>query len=504
MQKVELKASKVLHVGPCDNSANHYPLAKKKQSFEFLREIAHLRPRSNTIGAVARIRNALATATHTFFQNNGFLYVHTPIITCSDCEGAGEMFQVTTLLGKIKEEEASPKLSPQELEALQGEVAAQGDKVKQLKEEAAADKSNKGLASSVKKEVALLLKLKEDLAKAEERRRLMLLVKAFPLVGPIPEAVQRAADLRRARVEGGIPRLAGGEVDYGKDFFSKPAFLTVSGQLNAEYFACALRTSTLSFWMIEPEIAFATLQDVMQCAEDYVQFCCNFLLQNCSGSDSTGCRCRADLEFIAKVIDPAAVERLKAVGSTPFKRLSYTDAIQILQDVVASKKKKFEFKVCATTQRDIPSRIHGSQRGVNPLEKVKVEWGCDLQSEHERYLTEEVFKQPVIVYDYPAGIKAFYMRLNDDGKTVAAMDVLVPKVGELIGGSQREERLERRIVESGMPLEPYRGYLDLRRYGTVPHGGFGLGFERLILFATGLENIRETIPFPRWPGHADY
>ncbi|GLC38631.1 hypothetical protein PLESTB_000454300 [Pleodorina starrii] len=456
-QAVELKATKVLHVGPCD--AATYPIAKKKTSYEFLREKMHLRPRANTIGAVARIRNALAFATHKFFQENGFLYVHTPIITASDCEGAGEMFQVTTLIGKMKEYTDVPSVSPQQLEALKGELAAQGDAVKAAKAAAAANKEDKELAAASKAAVDKLLKLKEEFAKAEES----------------------------SRIVGGIKRLPDGTPDYKEDFFSKPAYLTVSGQLQGEFYASALSNiytfgptfraehsftarHLAEFWMIEPEMAFCDLKDDMQCAEDYVRYCCKHLLDNCA----------ADLEFINKMVDNTALARLQQVASTPFKRVSYTEAIELLQDVVARGVKQFEFKV---------------------------EWGIDLQTEHERYLTEEIFKQPVIVYNYPKDIKAFYMKLNEDGKTVAAMDVLVPKVGELIGGSQREDRLdvlEERIRDGGMDLAAYEGYLDLRRYGTVPHSGFGLGFERLVLFATGLDNIREVIPFPRWPGNAAY
>lgn len=456
-QKVELKATRVVHVGPTDAAV--YPLAKKKQSYEFLREKAHLRPRTNTIGAVARIRNALAYATHRFFQERGFLYVHTPILTSSDCEGAGEMFQVTTLLSGIGEASSAPPPSPEQLAALRERVAAQGGVVKEAKAAAAADKEDKAAAARSKEEVSMLLALKEELAAAEEA----------------------------ARVVGGIRRTPQGGVDWDADFFGRPTYLTVSGQLNAEYYACALSNvytfgptfraenshtarHLAEFWMIEPEIAFCDLQDDMQCAEDYVRYCCRHLLDHCQG----------DLAFVTSMIDKTAVERLEQVATTPFKRVTYTEAIAILEEAIKAKKKKFEFPV---------------------------EWGIDLQSEHERYLSEEVFRGPVILYNYPKAIKAFYMRLNDDGKTVAAMDVLVPKVGELIGGSQREERLdvlEARITEAGMPLEGYSGYLDLRRYGTVPHSGFGLGFERLLLFATGLDNIREVIPFPRWPGHVEY
>lgn len=451
-----MKASKILHVGKSDGS--EYPLAKKKQSMEYLREIAHLRPRTNTIGAVARIRNALAYATHKFFQDNGFLYVHTPIITASDCEGAGEMFQVTTLLSEAETKEHEP-VDEVALEALRAEVAEQGGKVKDAKAAAAEDKDNKDLAKASKKEVKKLLQMKESLAVMEEK----------------------------ARVVGGIQRKEDGSIDYSKDFFGKPSYLTVSGQLNGEYFACALSNiytfgptfraenshtarHLAEFWMIEPEMAFCTIEDDMQCAEDYVRFCCRHVLDTCL----------PDLEFITKMIDPHAIERLEQVASTPFMRLSYTDAIAKLEEVVKNGEKKFQFPVS---------------------------WGIDLQSEHERYLTEEVYKQPVIVYNYPKDIKAFYMRLNDDQKTVAAMDVLVPRVGELIGGSQREDRydvLKERIEATGMPLEPYASYLDMRKYGTVPHSGFGLGFERLILFATGIENIRDVIPFPRWPGNANF
>jgi asparaginyl-tRNA synthetase len=445
-----------VHLGRTDPAA--YPLAKKKQSYEFLREKAHLRPRTNTIGAVARIRSHLAYATHSFFQERGFLYVHTPIVTAADCEGAGEMFQVTTLLGKADEAPAAPAPPPERLAALRAAAAAAGDATKAAKAAAAADKADAGLAAGAKAAVAGLLAAKAALAEAEAA----------------------------ARAAGGLPRGADGRVDYSADFFGKPAYLTVSGQLNGEYYACALSNvytfgptfraenshtarHLCEFWMIEPEMAFCSLEDDMACAEAYVRHCCAHLLRVA----------RADLEFIVKMVDPLAIERLEGVAASPFKRLSYTEAVAELEAAVAGGK-NFEFPVS---------------------------WGVDLSSEHERYLTEEIHKQPVIVYNYPKEIKAFYMRLNDDGKTVAAMDVLVPRVGELIGGSAREDRLdvlEERILAAGMPLEAYSGYLDLRRYGSVPHAGFGLGFERLVMFATGLENIRDVIPFPRWPGHAEF
>ena len=321
---------------------------------EYLREKAHLRPRTNTIGAVARIRNALAYATHKFFQERNFLYVHTPIITASDCEGAGEMFQVTTLLGAVDEaSDAAPPPTAEEIEALKAAVLAHGAVVKEAKAAAAADKADKELAAKSKAAIGNLLAAKEALAKAEEG----------------------------ARIVGGIPRTEDGKVDYASDFFGKRAYLTVSGQLNGEYYACGLSNiytfgptfraenshtarHLAEFWMIEPEIAFCALEDDMTCAEDYVRFCCNHLLAHC----------RSDLEFITKMIDKEAIGRLEQVASTPFKRVSYTEAVEILEKAIADKKKKFDYPVS---------------------------WGIDLQSEHERYLTEEVFKQPVIVYNYP-------------------------------------------------------------------------------------------------------
>ncbi|WIA42435.1 hypothetical protein OEZ86_008432 [Tetradesmus obliquus] len=458
-QAVELKATAVLHLGPCEAAV--YPMAKKKQSMEFLREKAHLRSRTNTIGAVARIRNALSFATHSFFQENGFLYVHTPIITASDCEGAGEMFQVTTLLakkeGKEQQQEQQQPPSAEQLQQLREQVSAQGGAVKDAKAAAAADKADAGLAAASKAAVEQLLALKKQLAEAEEA----------------------------ALWVGGIKRTPGGEVDYSTDFFGRPAFLTVSGQLQGEYYACGLSSvytfgptfraenshtsrHLAEFWMIEPEIAFCNLEDDMRCAEDYVRYCCRFVLE----------RCMPDLQFIAKMIDPKAIERLQHVANSNFARCSYTEGIELLQKAVAEGRK---------------------------FEDMDVHWGIDLATEHERYLAEEVFKQPVIVYNYPKDIKAFYMRLNDDGKTVAAMDVLVPKVGELIGGSQREDRvevLESRMAEMGVSVD--EAYMDLRRFGSVPHSGFGLGFERLIMFATGIDNIRDVIPFPRWPGNVAF
>ena len=379
-QSVEIAADAVRVVGWVEEP-DTYPVSNKRHSFEYLREVAHLRARTNTFGAVARVRHALSLAIHNFFDRRGFYYVHTPIITASDCEGAGEMFRVSTL----------DALNP--------------------------------------------------------------------------------------------PRAESGGVDFGEDFFGREAHLTVSGQLNVETYACALSrghtfgptfraensntTRHLSeFWMIEPEIAFADLSDNADLAEAML----NDVL------DEVLTKRADDMGFFDLRIEKGLIERLRHVVDTPFRRLTYTEAIDILKGA----KKSFEFPV---------------------------EWGTDLQSEHERYLTEEHFKQPLVLMDYPKDIKAFYMRMNDDGKTVAAMDVLAPGIGEIIGGSQREERLDvldARLDEMNLPKADYDWYRDLRKYGTVPHAGFGLGFERLVQFTTGMANIRDVIPFPRAPKQAAF
>ena len=382
-QAVELQADSIEVVGWVDDP-DTYPIQPKKTSFEYLRDVAHLRPRTNTLGAVARVRHSLSMAVHRYFHEHGFFWVHTPIITASDAEGAGEMFHVSTL----------------------------------------------------------------DLVNS-----------------------------------GAIPRTPDGRTDFTQDFFGKEAFLTVSGQLNVEAYCCALskvytfgptfraENSNTSrhlaeFWMVEPEIAFADLVANADLAESFLKSIFTALLNE-----------RADdLKFFAERIDKESVARLERFVTSSFERMSYTEAIATLE----KSGRKFEFPV---------------------------RWGMDLQSEHERWLTEEHVKAPIVVMNYPKEIKAFYMRMNDDGKTVAAMDVLAPGIGEIIGGSQREERLDcldRRLAELGLDANHYWWYRDLRRYGTVPHAGFGLGLERTIIYATGMANIRDVIPFPRTPGNASF
>ncbi|WGL99299.1 asparagine--tRNA ligase [Arsenophonus sp. aPb] len=379
-QQFELSATQVVVVGMVENP-DSYPMAAKRHSVEYLREVAHLRPRTNLIGAVARVRNTLAQSIHRFFHEEGYLWVSTPIITASDTEGAGEMFRVSTL------------------------------------------------------------------------------------------------DLQN------IPRTEKGDINFDKDFFGREAFLTVSGQLNGEAYACALskiytfgptfraENSNTSrhlaeFWMVEPEVAFADLNDIASLAEKMLKYVFKSVLQERYD----------DLTFFADRIDKEVISRLEKFIASDFAQIDYTDAIKVLEQ--------------------------SGQTFENP-----VAWGIDLSSEHERYLAEQHFKAPVVVKNYPKDIKAFYMRLNDDNKTVAAMDVLAPGIGEIIGGSQREERLNKldaRMDEMGLNQQDYSWYRDLRRYGTVPHAGFGLGFERLVAYVTGVQNIRETIPFPRTPRNASF
>ena len=459
-QPFELRASSVSVIGSCD--AATYPFQKKKHTLEFLRENAHLRPRTKTVGAVLRVRGCLNRATHDFFGKNGFVQVHTPIITASDCEGAGEAFQVTTLLAEVDEalrRGGAGADSSSSLASADAAVAAAADAVRSAKAAAAADKA--AIAAAV-----------EHLNAAK--------------------AV--AASLRSGlEAASGPARAAGGRsIDYGRDFFGKPAFLTVSGQLQAEAAACALgdvytfgptfraENSNTSrhlaeFWMIEPEMAFADLGGAMSTCEAFVRHSLRAVLEGCAddlvalgGSGENG-----DI-----------VERLDRMASNKFHVLSYTDAISELVKASnsASKKDKFEFEP---------------------------HWGGDLAAEHERWLVDVAFGgEPVFVTDWPADIKAFYMKLNPDGRTVAAMDLLAPRVGELAGGSQREERLEvleaKMLQSMGDESENLRWYSDLRRFGTVPHAGFGVGFERLVQLASGVDNIRDTIPFPRYPGHAEF
>ena len=381
-QSVEIQAREIVVYGTAN--PEEYPLQKKGHTLEYLRDIAHLRPRTNTFGAIFRMRHQMAMAIHTFFHTRGFVYFHTPIITASDCEGAGQMFQVTT---------------------------------------------------------------------------------------------QNLYNLKRDE---------SGQIDYSSDFFGQPTALTVSGQLEGELGAMALgaiytfgptfraeNSNTprhlAEFWMIEPEVAFIEIEENMQLAQDFVQFCVNWALEHC----------REDIEFLAKMYDNELIDRLRFVVENDFVRLTYTEGIEILKKAVAEGK-KFEYPV---------------------------DWGTDLQSEHERYLVEDHFKKPVILTDYPKDIKSFYMKQNDDGKTVRAMDVLFPRIGEIIGGSQREEdyeKLRRRAEEMGVPTKDIWWYLDTRRFGTAPHSGFGLGFERLMLFVTGMQNIRDVIPFPRTPHNANF
>ena len=377
-QKMEIQATAIEVYGSAD--VETYPLQKKRHSFEYLREIAHLRPRTNTFGSVMRVRSRLAYAIHQFFNDRGFVYLNTPIITTSDCEGAGEMFQVTTL-----------------------------------------DLTN--------------------------------------------------------------PPKVDGKIDYGQDFFGDKTSLTVSGQLEGEIYALALseiytfgptfraENSNTSrhlseFWMVEPEMAFYDLDDDMDLAEEFIKYLLADIIENCY----------EDMEFFNQRIDKTILKTLQHILDNQFERLTYTDAIDRLQKST----EKFTYSV---------------------------EWGCALQAEHERYLSEKVFKKPIIVYNYPEKIKSFYMKLNEDGKTVRAMDVLLPKLGEIIGGSQREENYDillKRLKDSNLDPEEYWWYLDLRRFGSAPHSGFGLGFERLVQFVTGMENIRDVIPFPRTPKHAQF
>jgi asparaginyl-tRNA synthetase len=447
-------------VGWVDNP-DEYPIAQKRHTFEYLREVAHLRPRTNTFGAIARMRHCLSMAVHRFFDQRGFYYVHTPIVTGSDCEGAGQMFRVSTLdLLRLPLKQNGQARPPREGE---GPLKVHGDKLVATAQHAGASPQD---------------------AQAPLRGE----TEHPGAHGLAPKHMGHAMGHGAAAA---LPHDAA--IDWSEDFFGKETHLTVSGQLNVECYCCALsRVYTFGptfraensntsrhlaeFWMIEPEMAFCDLQGNSEVAEDFIKFLIDAALTERGD----------DMKFFEERIEKGLIERLKHVLESPFRRLDYTEAVEILR----RSGKNFEFPIS---------------------------WGSDLQSEHERYLTEEHFRQPVVLMNYPKQIKAFYMRVNEalprgegvpaDAQTVAAMDVLVPKIGEIIGGSQREERLEmldRRLEEMRLEKNDYWWYRDLRRYGTVPHAGFGLGFERLMLFITGMQNIRDVIPFPRAPKQCEF
>jgi len=447
-QSIELRASLVELVGSCP--ADSYPLQKKRHSLEFLRSIAHLRPRTNTIGAAMRVRSALSFATHEFFRSRGFVHVHTPLLTASDCEGAGEMFRVTTLpaAGEAAQPAAAAAGCGDDVAALDRAVKSAGEAVRALKEAAVVDKE--------------------------------------AVDGAVQELLARKAKLQAATEKQVAGKPAGDPL--ADDFFGRAAYLTVSGQLCAETYASALgdvytfgptfraedsntARHLAEFWMIEPEMAFTDLAANMDNAEAYVKHVVQYALRSCAD----------DFAMFAQFYDKGLKARLQALVETPFARVSYTEAVELLRAEIAKDPSKWEYPC--------------------------VEFGTDLATEHERWLAEVAFGSAVFVYNYPKAIKAFYMRDNDDGKTVAAMDLLVPGVGELIGGSQREERLPMllsKMEESGLDPEDYWWYVDLRRYGSVPHSGYGLGFERLVCYVTGIPNIRDVIPFPRYPGSCDF
>ena len=447
-QKCELQATEIEVLGEC--SATDYPLQKKKHSLEFLRNIAHLRPRTRTIQSMARVRSTLTQSTHEFFEKHGFTYVNTPIITRSDCEGAGEAFRITTDGGDGAGEAEDAGALEATATQLREEVAGQGLAVKEAK--AKAKEVGENPNAFAKDEIAKLLELK---ARAEE-------------------------------VEGRMASLGSGSSGE-EDFFGGPAFLTVSGQLEAETYACAVRDvytfgptfraensntqrHLAEFWMLEPELAFADLDDVINCSEAYIRFCIGAVLEK-NGED---------VAFFSDFVSEGREDLLRHFLACDWHRITYTEAIDCLLRSVEKGEAKFEYPVA---------------------------WGSDLQTEHERFLCERIFQgTPVYVTDYPKDIKAFYMRLNDDGKTVSAVDLLVPGIGELVGGSAREERIDLldEVMEKHGVTESLWWYRDLRKYGTVKHAGFGLGFERLVQLVTGLENIRDVTPFPRYPGHAEF
>ncbi|XP_073117324.1 asparagine--tRNA ligase, cytoplasmic 2 [Elaeis guineensis] len=440
---VQLKVEKILHVGIVD--LKKYPLADRKSSLEFLRAYPHLRPRTSIVASVTRIRNILSYGTHRFFQNNGFLYVHMPIITTTDSRVCGKMFHVTTLFSKSDDREKLMTTDDHEginLEVVKAAIREKSSRIEELKR----SDSNR----------EALLDAQRDLQKANKL--------ALQL-----EKRQKSTSLR---VEG---------VNFTNDFFSRPAFLSLSTRLHLESYACAL-SSVYTFgpvfqaddsqsprhlaemWMVEVELAFAELEDAINCVEDYLKFLCQSILENCS----------KDIKFLSKHMDKDCIDRLKSVGSSSFARITYAEALEILKQV---KDQTFE---------------------------TKVEQG--LSEEHESYLADKIYKRPVIIYKHPKEVKPFYMHVRDDGKTVSSFDIIVPKAGVLLRGSQMEERIDmitKRIQELGLPQEQYDWYLDLRRHGTVKHSGFSLVFEKMVMFATGLDDIRDTIAFPRTHGSAN-
>ncbi len=492
-QPFEIQAASVTVEGP---STGDYPLQPKKHSMEFLRSITHLRPRANTFQAVFRVRSLAAMAIHQFFQERDFVYVHTPLITGSDCEGAGEMFQVTTLdLNNVpKTEDGKVDFSqdfygkPTNLTVsgqLNGETFAMAFRnIYTFGPTFRAENSNTNRHAAefwmIEPEMAFadlqdLMRVEEDMLK-------------YIISYVLEHAPEEMAFFNQFVDKGlldrlnNIPKTEDGKVDFSQDFYGKPTNLTVSGQLNGETFAMAFRNiytfgptfraensnttrHAAEFWMIEPEMAFADLQDLMRVEEDMLKYIISYVLEHAP----------EEMNFFNQFIDKGLLDRLNNVLNNDFGHITYTDAVALLE----KHNDKFEYPVS---------------------------WGCDLQTEHERYLTEEVFKKPVFVTDYPKDIKAFYMKLNPDGKTVAAVDCLVPGVGEITGGSQREDNydiLKNRIEELGMNPEDYSFYMDLRKYGSARHAGFGLGFERCVMYLTGMGNIRDVLPFPRTVGNCE-
>lgn len=443
---VELKVEKILHIGTVDH--DKYPLSRKRLPMDMLRDSAHFRPRTTTVASVMRIRSSLTHATHTFFQNHGFLYVQVPVITTTDSEGFSEKFQVTTLFDKREQEgpKTAKDIEGVNLDILKASIKEKSNKVEELKR---SESNREALIAAVQD----LRKTNELVSHLESRDKLLQ-----------------------------APSVKTDKVNFSEDFFSRQTYLTVSGRLHLESYACALGNvysfgprfraekkesskHAAEMLMVETEIAFSQLEDAVKCADDYFKFLCKWILEDCS----------KDLEFVSKRIDMTCIDRLQSVISSSFEKITYTEAVKALEKVT---EKIFE---------------------------TKLEWGVALTAEHLSYLADEIYKRPVIVYNYPKAVKPFYVRLNDDGHTVAAFDMVVPKGGTVITGSQNEERIDMlntRIKELGLPREQYEWYLDLRRHGTVKHSGFSFGFDLMVLFTTGLTDVRDAIPFPRSLGKA--